>query len=140
MTKARDIAGGANIWTPYTPTLTGMTIGNGSIDAAYIKIGKFVTVRAYIIFGSTSTQTGTFYIGLPFAKKSYGASVAAGVHYSENSGIAGYSGIVNVTPPQGAILGLNGASSTISSWIGANTPFAWGTSDFMDMTFTYEAA
>jgi hypothetical protein len=142
ITRARDLATGVlpGTWISYTPALSGMTIGNGTIGAAYSQIGKTVTVRVYVSFGSTSTQVGTFYIGLPVPKKSYGLTTAAGTHYCENSGIVGYSGFVNVTPPTGAILGLNGASSTVSSFVGANTPFVWGTADFFDTTFTYEAA
>jgi hypothetical protein len=142
MSRARDLASGIlpGVWTSYTPTISGMSIGNGTIQAAYSQIGKTVIVRIYLSWGSTSTNSGTIYIGLPFTKKTYGATTAAGSFYAENSGVAGYSGFVNITPPSGAIFGLFGANSVISSFVnGTNTPFTFGSADFIDTQFFYEA-
>jgi hypothetical protein len=44
-------------WTAYTPTLggTGWAIGNATLVAYYVQVGKIVHVRIRIIFGTTST-------------------------------------------------------------------------------------
>lgn len=42
------------VWTSYTPTITGFTVGNGSISGKYTQIGKTVIFRAVFILGSTS--------------------------------------------------------------------------------------
>jgi|6_EtaG_2_1085325.scaffolds.fasta_scaffold16587_2 hypothetical protein len=47
----------------WTPTLTNMTIGNGTVDATYTKIGRQIFVRCSVTLGSTSSVDGawTFY-------------------------------------------------------------------------------
>jgi hypothetical protein len=43
---------------PYTPTLSGITIGNGSLIAKYSKIGTTIIDEISITFGSTTAVTG----------------------------------------------------------------------------------
>ena len=64
---------GANVLDDYeegtwTPTLTNMTIGNGSVIATYTKIGRLVTLFCIVTLGSTSSVDGdwTFH-NLPFS-------------------------------------------------------------------------
>lgn len=41
-------------WTGYTPTLTGFTLGNGTVQGRYFRLNKLVAFEAGVIFGSTS--------------------------------------------------------------------------------------
>jgi hypothetical protein len=52
-----ELAPFAAAWTAYTPTAIGggLTVGNGTFDAAYLKVGLFVVVRGRLTLGSTST-------------------------------------------------------------------------------------
>lgn len=52
-------------WTAFTPTWSGGTIGNGSISAAYKRIGKTVHFWIQIVAGTTTTWGTT--LSLPFA-------------------------------------------------------------------------
>ncbi len=67
-----DLLEGA--WTAYTPewhaSIDEPTIGNGSVQGRYFKVGRTVDVVASVIFGSTTTGgTGYYSISLPFAPR-----------------------------------------------------------------------
>jgi hypothetical protein len=53
-------------WTPYTPTTSNITMGNGTVTGAYRKLGRIVHAAAAWTFGSTSALTGRPSIGVPF--------------------------------------------------------------------------
>ena len=57
-------------WTAYTPTIGGTTIGNGSASGSYVKIGRTVAFSAQFAPGSTTTFSGSIWIGLPFTANS----------------------------------------------------------------------
>lgn len=65
-----DIAGAS---TSYTPSNTAVTVGNGTQTASYIRIGNLVYVSYDLQFGSTTTFTGTPFIGVPFTAAGAGA-------------------------------------------------------------------
>lgn len=53
-------------WIDYTPTLTNLTLGNGTMAAKYMKIGpKTLILRVDIHAGTTTTASGTISISLP---------------------------------------------------------------------------
>jgi hypothetical protein len=49
----------------YTPTFTGLTIGNGTVIGEYRVFGKSVWWRATFQFGSTSTMGASLFVSLP---------------------------------------------------------------------------
>ena len=54
-------------WQSWTPTLGGITIGNGTVVAKYCVIGKTLLFHVHIILGSTSVITGRITVSLPVA-------------------------------------------------------------------------
>jgi hypothetical protein len=63
--------------TAYTPTLSGITIGNGTFaNVGYSESGDLVWFSGQVLFGSTTAYTGVFQISLPVTAKSQGAGVA----------------------------------------------------------------
>jgi hypothetical protein len=63
--------------TSYTPTLSGITIGNGTFsNTGYSQSGDLVWFSGQVLFGSTTAYTGVFKISLPVTAKSQGAGVA----------------------------------------------------------------
>jgi len=125
-------------WADYTPTNTGLTIGNGTQVARYVKIGKTVFVEYQFTMGSTSSLTGAVTIGLPSTNKNalmayafvwdYGGTVLTGSAFGD--------------PNQGSVsVRANLASSTyvsINNDLGA--AFTWVTQDQFWFNLTYEEA
>ena len=62
------------VWTIYTPTFSG-TLGNGTVYGAYSKVGTQVTVRANLVWGSTTSGTRGF--SLPFTAATVSGPPAA---------------------------------------------------------------
>lgn len=124
-------------WAGYTPTLTGITLGNGSVSFTYVQQGKTVHVRGRVTFGSTTSVTGAASISLPVTATSanFVASLtarAAGTDYMMLP-IATTTTIgVNALGSAGAYTNRTTISSTV--------PATWTTNDFITFSATYEAA
>lgn len=132
----------AKAWRSYTPTLTNITLGNGSVAAAYTQIGKTISFRILITFGSTSAMGSSPFISLPVnAAAAYASGFSSvGVCDCLNAGVAAFGGQCRLDtgtdiypyPANGAGGQLVALSSTV--------PFTWGTGDQLTLTGTYEAA
>ena len=130
----------------WTPTLTNITQGNGTLVARYGQIGKLVVGYFVLTFGSTTSITGTPQISYPVTMStSYPATVdqPQGIANFQDTGTALYSGVVNAYRnngtwflypwnASGTYLGQSNLSSTV--------PFTWTTNDVISFTFCYEAA
>ena len=129
-------------WTAYTPTFTNFTVGNGSVTAEYLQVGKLVYVNFTISLGSTSSMsTGPFFT-LPITARNVNQRYL-GFVYIEDAGVANYSGVVefrNNTTVTLKIPAVNGTYFGGPTDLSATVPFTWGTNDFIQGSFTYGAA
>jgi hypothetical protein len=131
-------------WTSYTPTWTGSTtnpsLGNGTLSAAYIQIGKTVHFRINLTMGTTTTYgSGIWRFTLPVA--SNGAISGAG-------GVIGGGSIFDAAPTATRYYAFiyHYGSGVIAlandSFTGGNTqslPMTFAVNDAISMTGTYEA-
>lgn len=63
-------------WDTYTPTLTNITLGNGSVDARYLRVGKTILVRIVIAAGTTTTYAAAqAQVSLPVSAHATSAQV-----------------------------------------------------------------
>jgi hypothetical protein len=114
-------------WTAYTvawtSTGTAPAIGNGTLQGAYLQIGKLVYVIIYFKAGSTTTfGTGSYLFSLPFTPKTYGVGqwglpLAA---YAEDAGVCNGSNAFYPLTSGGVY-----TSNTV--------PFTWGNNDFINI-------
>jgi hypothetical protein len=130
-------------WSSYTPTFTNLTVGNGVLTARYCQLGKIVMGYISFVMGSTSSMGSAPYFTLPVTAFSSTANVPLGNFYAEDVGIAGYNGAfysrTATTASPVAIFATQtylGGSASITSTV----PLTWGTNDFFNGYFTYEAA
>lgn len=130
-------------WSVYTPTFTNLTVGNGSLTSRYAQIGKIVYVYIALNFGSTSSMGTNPYFTLPVTSAASGSNQPFGSGYIEDSGVAGYVASVNhrdsTTAQINAILS-NGTYLGNFTALTATLPFTWGTNDFFNIYFSYQAA
>jgi hypothetical protein len=144
---ATDIATilGINIgaWTAFTPTVTGISVGNGTLDCAYVQIGKMVTVRYKLTVGSTTTfptagTTNSF--SLPFTAV---AGMQAGFpsYYRDASLPGNFHGFITMggsaTSVAFALLNRAGATDAFNA-IYDTAPFTWAVNDLLGGVVTYE--
>jgi hypothetical protein len=128
-------------WQSYTPTFTGFTLGDGTIEVAkYSQIGNTVHCKVQVTLGSTSAVTGSITIGLPVsANNDYNS--AQGVSKLIAGGVLG-TGIVAVNTPTTARLFpllANGTYVTNTNTT-ATVPGTWASGSSFAFFITYEAA
>jgi hypothetical protein len=128
-------------WTTYTPTFTGLTVGNGTLVARYCQVGKLVSVMIRLTFGSTTSIPGGFVqFGLPIV--SGVSSGGVGNAYLLDSGTADYPAICKQDSISSYSLNpilANGTYASLASMTGT-VPFTWTTNDVIQITLNYEAA
>lgn len=133
-------------WTSYTPTLYNMTIGNGTVDAAYCQIGKLVHVRIHIVFGSTTSVSSAairFSAPVSIADAGVLARLAIGTARLRDEGTADYLGVINGDASGTSLEFLTMITTgtyTQLTGVGPTIPHTWAANDDIWGTCTYEAA
>lgn len=128
-------------WSPWTPTLTNLTLGNGSVVARYLQVGKTVEWRFKFTLGSTSAVGSTPQFTLPAAPhanySAYTDSMGTGALRDASSGVLR---AAQVWLASGSTVQINRWSSEATADITATAPWTWATSDVIAVRGTYEAA
>jgi hypothetical protein len=128
-------------WQTYTSRVGNFTLGNGTGNFRYARIGNTVFVSINIDFGSTTSISGPPNFELPVTPK-YGLNAFIG-NYTD-AGSAYYPGIaINEFGSYAYIvLKVPNTSGTYGTYtdVGSTTPFTWTTSDQINFQFSYEAA
>jgi len=121
----------------FTPTFTGLTVGNGSVFGYYRRVGKQVFVTYGFITGSTSAVGAlTGVSGFPFTTGSVGGSrffPVTGVAFEGGVGWYGAASAIFTS----ATSGIGVFSPTNNTGFSATVPFTWGADDSVSLTATY---
>jgi hypothetical protein len=128
-------------WTTYNPSPSGLTTGNGTMQARYAQIGKTVFVEIDFLFGSTSAITGFTTFGLPVTAKTANYTFVGTMSFGKYA-VATYQGAANFisTTSFGLVAIKTNGTYAVEDAITATVPFTWGTSDRINVRLTYEAA
>jgi hypothetical protein len=119
-------------WTSYTPTLTGITIGNGTVTTLYRRIGKTVDYRGNITWGSTTSSGGNWNLSLPVTPFVVPGGIGA-AYLSRNSPATVQVGAAALF---GSILFFISGTANVAS----AAPWTWATSDQLLWSITYEVS
>lgn len=124
-------------WTPYTPTITGWTLGNGTIAASYMQVGKFAAFRGTLTIGSTTTIAGILGMTYPVAMQSSQNSVHADA-YGNPAGSWFEFGLYpdSATTYRIQYIGTNGQMQSIT----ASLPAVWAAGNTLKFAGSYETA
>lgn len=141
---AWQAASGGFTFTTWSPTYTGITVGNGTVVARYGTSGKFTYFEFSFILGSTSSLVGPTKFTLPTTPKNYTAT-----DYATNIVLAGYmdyqtrywSGRGEIRST-GVTLNYEGITNNKVSRenIDANNPMIWAVNDSLFVCGCYEEA
>lgn len=116
--------------TSYTPTLTGITVGDGTLSAYTAQTGPYwFGIWVKFTLGTTSAITGNIGISLPVAPSSFAANAQPHVEFRDYDTGNTYTGACYITPGSATVylrsLGTNGLHQVC----GASSPFTWAASD-----------
>jgi hypothetical protein len=132
-------------YVSFTPTLGGITIGNGTIVTKYCTVNELVHYYGKITFGSTTTFTsGNANFTLPFAVDTATAAattIGTAYFYDVSTG-AFYAGQPALATTSIAYGGVNTANGQYVQWGGwsSTAPFTWATGDYYSFNMTYKKA
>jgi hypothetical protein len=128
-------------YTAYTPTTSGLTLGNGTISARYLRVGKMCHVEFRFTLGSTSAMGLGPQFSLPF-NANQGAYGNAGGATLYDAGTAVLSGWPFIASANVCYIAAFGTSSTYmtETAISSTVPFTWTTGDELRTFLVYEVA
>lgn len=132
------------VWATYVPTLTGTTLGNGTLEARYSRMGNTVSAEISLLVGSTTVLAANVIFGLPIAASVLPSSLLwlfpRGVAVA-SLGANRYVGhAVLATATQVGVL-QNGGTNNASRWgSGGPTPNTFATGHSILIHVQYEAA
>jgi hypothetical protein len=129
-------------WTAFTPNLTNLTLGNGTLTCAYTQIGKTIIARYLVVLGNTSSVGGSIDFDLPVTAKAAAGEIFTGRILDASPSAIYYAFITLTSTSKVKIYVGNAAAASYLSWldISATVPITWTTSDQIAFFITYEAA
>lgn len=148
---ARNAANGAWVealpigaWQTWTPTLTNLTLGNGTTTARYTRFGRTIHYKFKFLLGSTSAVGSDPSFTLPVAPNAnyviFADTMGLARLHDVGSGIfPGYVGPVGGSTVNFLYWSASGAV-TQDTLITATAPFTWANGDSLMAAGTYEAA
>jgi hypothetical protein len=126
-------------WTTWSPTVGGITKGNGTEIARYSKIGKTVNFVYKFTLGSTSSITGGITVTTPSTlQTTYGINISGII---DDVGVAAF-GLVFVTTTTTINVYVASASTSYVNGtnISSTVPMTWTNGDSITFSGTYEEA
>lgn len=125
-------------WTEWTPTWSGLTVGNGTTVARYEQLGKTVNFYVVFTFGTTTSVTSFVYVNLPtqISANMTADAILANVSFKD-SGTLIYDGVM---VGNGSLMcrATNATYSGLSA-INATVPHTWTTGDAIVVHGSYES-
>jgi hypothetical protein len=111
------------------------------LSAAYIRIGKFCSVRILLTFGSTTVLSTFPRFDLPFNSVNAPQAVIGSVNL-EDSGTNFWWGVATLETVTNVQVYAQNSSGTYVTreFVSATTPFTWTTGDRIHVNLNYEVA
>jgi len=142
---------GIAAYTSFTPTLSGWTLGNGTLTSFFRVLGKTVHYYGRLEVGSTTTVGGTgtnFVVTLPetsrFGVQSYQMGLGQFRDTSAGNNVLGQTFMVSTTTlgvSYGEVPSLsNYVRRQLWNTVDSTLPFTIGTGDFVTWDVVYERA
>lgn len=129
-------------WQAWTPTWTNLTVGNGTVSARYIQIGKTIFAEVHVTFGNTTSMGTSPTFTLPVTSTSNFVNGQPIGSWRGVAAVTGYVGPIywsSTTTSQFVAVNSAGTYATETN-ITATVPGTWATSNDIGGTFFYEAA
>lgn len=125
-------------WATYTPTVSGITLGNGAVVGRWTKVARTVHVQVKVTIGSTTVMNNGAFVSLPVTGIVLGTRGRADVVLVD-VGATFYGNVIGLLDASSIAAFLQQASGAIAHF-SATTPFTWVAGDEINYSATYEAA
>jgi hypothetical protein len=138
-TQATGLKWGGD-WTTWTPTIGGITVGNGSVAGRYFQTGKTVVFSFRLVFGSTTSITSTPTMTLPVAPLTTQFFTTGEIEDSGATRYAVLGQVVGGGTTCYLYVGLTNGTYFNGALISSSVPMTWTTNDVYTICGTYEVA
>jgi hypothetical protein len=120
-------------WTPFTPTITNFTVGNGGLTGVYRRVGDSMEVKVQGRIGTTTVVGGAMALVIPFGLN----TVLSGgnTNYMQAGVVSAYDDSTNANNTTGGMLFTGSTTNASFAYsIGKNiwtatSPFTWANND-----------
>jgi hypothetical protein len=128
--------------TAFTPSWTGVTVGDGSTSGSYIQLGPLVFIQAQFIFGSTSAITGNVSFTTPVSQSGQPAGVPGGpARFLDNNVGTNATGLWRINTQEVEIRVIRtDATYNSNAHLSSTVPWTWATDDTINISGFYRAA
>lgn len=135
-------------WGTWSITWDGVTVGNGTLTTAYVKVGRWVEFDWKLVFGTTTQVTAASDVLFSLPVTSAALTGAAGTMSIgpadlEDSGNGVYGAFVKLYDTGNGIIkrfAVSGSNIRTDLGIATTVPFTWGTDDSIHVHGSYQAA
>ena len=132
----------AGLWTTFTPSFSGLTLGNATTLGQYCQIADTTFFRVKVTFGSTTSFTGSVDLTLPTTPNAYSTFDFMNVlcQYYDNSAtiFSPSPANINIGGTTLRLLVMNvSATYPTATDINASIPFTWATNDTITIQGSY---
>ena len=130
---ARETTGA---WTTFTPSITNLTLGNGTLYGKYSRVGRTVNVFMRVVFGTTTSVGGSLLPALPLVPGSTAGQTLVRLNamcYSTTAWTMG-----TFFHDGGSPVGIY-SNGSVTAW-NATVPATWANTYQLVIDGTYEAA
>lgn len=130
-------------WTSFTPTWTGLTVGNGTETAFYAPIADLTFMQVALTFGSTTSITAGVTIAYPVAADdTFRDGVGGQAQFRDDDTGNVYHGVTS--PNSGTIMNIRVFNSSgtylTETNLTSTIPFTWATGDRLIISHWFRAA
>lgn len=136
-----SLIGSGTAWSTWSPSLSNMTLGNGTVTAKYQQFGKIIHFSFTFVLGSTSAMGTSPTFTLPANAAS---TVSRGFHaYILDAGVSRYGCFADLAGTNNTIALLVATASgsfVAQGTITSGVPMTWGTSDELHCDGVFEGA
>lgn len=132
-------------WQAWTPSYAGLTVGNGTVGARYVRIGNLVHCEWRIVWGSTSSATAAVItVSMPVDARTGtpGQFMHLGQGGAFDTSTAQYAHFLVQRNDNNHVVRLQliNATAAAQRYVGNANPFTFATNDQVWASWTYEAA
>lgn len=129
-------------WTTYTPSWTASTnpsLGNGTLNGRYFKLGRLVVAEVTLFPGSTTTYgSGSWAFSLPVTSATKSTTSLALARMFDTSASANYPGAGQIGSNDTSVRFIAPAGNTAN--VSGTSPFTWAAGDELRLCMVYESA
>lgn len=130
-------------WWSYTPSLTNLTLGNGTIVGVYKRTGpNIVQMKVVITLGSTSSVDGDVQVSPPSSANITNGLFEIARAVLRDVGTQSYEGqviLIDATHISTRVF-TSGGSYVGGTSLSSTVPFTWTTGDIIELAFIYMEA